>query len=208
MSHEISLLGFLLAGDSQDSPRGRCLDPNLVAGYVENHLARAERSLVEEHLADCSSCRQAIHFAVAMSPVEGGGEARDTSSRNVRFRFVVRGALESLETLVSGTIEVFTGRPLEAATVFRGSPEAETALQLHPYEVRLRWAQPPDTEACNLTVTGEGEQPLADHPVRLILESGETLDRRTDDRGELPLSTEVLRELSGIDVLARGGHSR
>lgn len=177
-------LRHLLAGKSNTGAAG-CPDDERLAGYLNGAVAGADKAKLEDHLADCAVCLDALSAAYLASE---GNEVEDVPRRLLEramelvpstaatpgiFDLVVRLAQDSLELVrTSGQMVQYP-----APAGIRGQKEASSipVLQIEKalgkYKVAVEVERVED-ELCQIVVTvRDGVESLADG-IRLSLLSG------------------------------------
>jgi hypothetical protein len=74
----------------RESPEG-CPDENTMAAYFEQHLSQQETAAVENHLAECASCQEALVIAMRLHDpdVSLPMSTEPNAGKNVLFRFSI-----------------------------------------------------------------------------------------------------------------------
>lgn len=176
-------LRHLLAGKSNTGAAG-CPDDERLAGYLNGAVAGADKAKLEDHLADCAVCLDALSAAYLASE---GNEVEDVPRRLLEramklvpstaatpgiFDLVVRLAQDSLELVrTSGQMVQYPAPAGIRGKEVSGLPVVQVEKELGKFKVAVEVERVED-DLCQIVVTvGDGVEPHADG-IRLSLLSG------------------------------------
>lgn len=127
------LLARELRKDAAQKVPSGCPDADLLAAYVEKHLAPTEQRAIVEHLSSCQSCRMSVLFAVRAGQAESSPGAGLLTPFSARSSFLPWGVVGGVAAGLLVAFVLFWQRPASRSTA---NPVQQASLQMPAEAVR------------------------------------------------------------------------